>query len=393
MKKMKFLIKKFINLFFEFLIFPILLIMIVLSKLKQKKIDVGLGPEPLINNIYHKKALQKVGYSAETFTFTTYYITSDFDIILSSKFKFVPMKIKVVLFFIFSVFRYKCLYIYFNGGILFQTNWLWRIEPFLYNLAGIKTVVMPYGSDIQDMSLSNNLYFKHCQSNDYPSHRKKQALLRQRCNLWTNYGDHIISGCEWVDYMHHWDTLMLAHFSIDTELWSPKVKPITQREKIKILHAPNHRMIKGSSVFINTIRELIEEGYPFELKLLEKVPNSEIKTAIAEADIIADQLVVGWYAMFAIEAMAMGKPVLCYLRKDLEELYIKAGLIKKDEIPIINCSSLNIKEKLIQLVEEKDSLTLLGKKSREYVLNHHSLHSVGNIFFKINLSLGINLTD
>ena len=120
-------------------------------------------------------------------------------------------------------------------------------------------------------------------------------------------------------------------------------------------------MIKGSSVFINTIRELIEEGYPFELKLLEKVPNSEIKTAIAEADIIADQLVVGWYAMFAIEAMAMGKPVLCYLRKDLEELYIKAGLIKKDEIPIINCSSLNIKEKLIQLVEEKDSLTLLGK--------------------------------
>ena len=123
------------------------------------------------------------------------------------------------------------------------------------------------------------------------------------------------------------------------------------------------------------------------------MPNSEIKTAIAEADIIADQLVVGWYAMFAIEAMAMGKPVLCYLRKDLEELYIKAGLIKKDEIPIINCSSLNIKEKLIQLVEEKDSLTLLGKKSREYVLNHHSLHSVGNIFFKINLSLGINLTD
>ena len=26
---------------------------------------------------------------------------------------------------------------------------------------------------------------------------------------------HIIGGCEWVDYMYHWNTLMVAHFSFD----------------------------------------------------------------------------------------------------------------------------------------------------------------------------------
>ncbi len=378
-------VKKFISIVFEVLILPVLIFFLILSKFKQKKIDVGLGPEPLINNIYHKKALQAYNYTAETFTDVPYSITSDFDIILSSKFKFIPIKIKLLLFFIVSLFRYKCIYIYFNGGLLYQTILLWKIEPFLYKFSGVKVVVMPYGSDIQNMSLSNNLYLKHCYSKDYPLHRKKLTQIYKKCNLWTDYGDHIISGCEWVDYMHYWDTLMLGHFSIDTNLWKPEINKSSK--KIRILHAPNHRMLKGTRIFINIINELIQDGFPFELQLLEKVTNSEIKTAIAKADIIADQLVGGWYAMFAIEAMAMEKPVICYLRKDLEELYIKAGLIDLGEIPIINCNPLTIKQQLIDVSNNREQLKNLGIKSRQFVLKHHSLKATGKVFKKINESI------
>ena len=63
------------------------------------------------------------------------------------------------------------------------------------------------------------------------------------------------------------------------------------------------------------------EGEPIELRLVERVPNTEIRRQLAEADIVADQFIVGWYALFAIEAMAMAKPTLCFLREDLLELY------------------------------------------------------------------------
>jgi len=50
------------------------------SRYARKKIDIGLGSEPLINNVYHKRALTKFGYSAETFVASVYYITQEFDI-------------------------------------------------------------------------------------------------------------------------------------------------------------------------------------------------------------------------------------------------------------------------------------------------------------------------
>ena len=40
-----------------------------------KKYDVGIGPEPLINNVYHKMALEKNGYKVITFVAKSYYIT------------------------------------------------------------------------------------------------------------------------------------------------------------------------------------------------------------------------------------------------------------------------------------------------------------------------------
>src|SRR6058998_2007963 len=34
------------------------------------------------------------------------------------------------------------------------------------------------------------------------------------------------------------------------------------------------------------------------------------------ADLLVDQLLTGWYGAVAVEMMALGKPVVCYLRED-----------------------------------------------------------------------------
>jgi len=370
-----------------FLLTPFV-ILCLLSRFLRKPFDVGLGPEPLINNIYHKRALVAKGYRVQTFVSQVYFITAEFDVRADLIFKngvskaFLPYYL-----FAISVLRYKSIYIYFNGGPLGLTPF-WRIEPFFYRLANVKVVVMPYGSDVQDLSRSPNLLFKNAVARDYPRHRLSRKRTVKRIDLWTRHASHVIGGCEWVDYMYYWSTLMLAHFSIDTDAW----QPVEEKEKnstFRIFHAPNHRNIKGTAHFIKAVEELKREGLDVELVMREKVPNTEIKKLIASADMVADQLIMGWYAMFALEAMSMEKPVLCYLREDLKELYTAAGLIEKDEIPIVNCNLFTIKDTIREFVKNRDRLKDIGKRSRQYVVKHHSLDYVGEVFARINSSMGI----
>ena len=85
--------------------------------------------------------------------------------------------------------------------------------------------------------------------------------------------------------------------------------------------------------------------------------------------------------MFAIEAMALSKPVICNYRTDLEKLYRVAGLYGADEeIPLINSCPLTIKDTLRNLYAQRDSLGSYGQKGRAYVLKHHSIDAIASIF-------------
>lgn len=373
-----------------------------IARYSNKKVDVGLGPEPLINNIYHKKALEKYGFMAETFVVQTYFITEEFDIRGDKMFhsnnflwKFILYFFGIdrffvlqIYFFVFVIFRYKILYLYFNGGPLLFIPHFRKVEPLLYHIARIKTVVMPYGGDIHVLSRSTNLLFKHAMSVDYPQYSKNQRrTVEEQVDLWTKYADYVISGCDWSRYMYAWDRLMLGHFSIDTEMIKPK--KYSNKKKIVILHAPNHKTIKGTKYFIDAVNELSAEGYPVVLKVIQKVPNYILKKMISKADIIADQLIIGWYAMFALEGMSMEKPVLCYIDKEFEDLYTFAGLIKKGELPLVNCNIINVKQKIKKLIEDKVLRRKIGIKSRKFVIKHHSVMYIGSVFDTINRSLNV----
>lgn len=385
----------------EVFLAPILCLYALRCRFKKKSIDVGIGPMPIISHYYHKKALELFGYTAETFVATVWFVIEEFDIradqlfVSNNPFLRKPLRYFAYLYLGFlALSRYRSVLIYFIGGpFAMGTPVLRRLEPILYKLANVKTIVTAYGADVQELTRTQNLLFKHAYASDYPEQSLRRASVAADIDRWTKYADHIIGGCEWVDYMYYWDTLMLVHFSIDVEQWKPAEPedgmPLKSSRKVRILHAPNHRALKGSKYFIEACKELAEEGVDVELVILEGVPNDQVHTVMATVDVVADQLVVGWYAMFAMEAMALGKPVLCYLREDLEDLYVAAGLVAPGEIPIINCSPLTVKETIRTLVANRDQLPELGRRSREFVVKHHSLETVGGVFDRINRSLGV----
>jgi hypothetical protein len=371
----------------------VLAMLSIIARIGKKRCDIGLGPEPLINNVYHKLSLMKYGYSAETYVNHLYYVTQAFDV----KFVYKSLLLRVALInilhidFIRVLFSYRCLYIYFNGGSLFNSLLLWRLEPFFYQLAGIKIVVMPYGSDIQLLDKTPNLYFRHCMIADYPQHKSRYKMMRQRIHMWINGADLVVAGCDWVDYLYHWDHLMVSHFSIDIDSVSESLpRPAASpRKTLKILHAPNHKNIKGSSHVHRAVEILASEGYDVELKTISGLSNAEILSCISQADLVVDQLVIGWYAMFAIESMSLGKPTICYLRDDLLSFYRQASLLDSCEPPLINANVSTIYSILLKCVSGQIDLESYSRRGPQYVHRHHSLEAIGRQFHKLNAKIGV----
>lgn len=380
-----------------FVLGPFFVLIAFVARMRRKSI-VAIGPEPLINNVHHKKALESFGYSAVTVVTHTYFITNQFDRDFYRKIVGWRNADRFICSFVcqcWILWNSAALYVYFNGGPFGAVPFLRAFEPFLYQIAKVKVVVMPYGGDVQELTRSPNLLLKDAIARDYPGFRFDRGKVEDRIDRWIRHADAVISGVEWVDYMYYWDYLSVAHFSIDLERMN-EVPRVDRGESdcVRVLHAPNHRTIKGTPAIQKAVEELQSEGVKVELRLVEKVSNEELLKEIAECDIVADQLVIGWYAMFAIEGMAMGKPVVCRIRDDLREFYEEVGALRVGELPLVSATPATVKDELRSLCELSASERKeLGIKGRGYVEKYHSTESIGAWFDEINRDLGIPKTQ
>jgi glycosyltransferase involved in cell wall biosynthesis len=149
--------------------------------------------------------------------------------------------------------------------------------------------------------------------------------------------------------------------------WQPA--PVVPGEVLRVAHAPSKRRVKGTEAVLAAFDSLRARGVPIELDLIEGVPNREARLRYAAADVVIDQLRIGWYGMLAIESMALGKPVVVHLDEEAAAETEKAFGI---ELPLVRAREDTLAEVLAGLVEKRDSLPELGRRSREYVEQVHA---------------------
>jgi glycosyltransferase involved in cell wall biosynthesis len=382
------------------LAYPVFLLLVEWERRRARpeKPRLFWGTIPMINMKYHSLAMRRLGYESSTVVDNIYAIHSrdDYDVLASELVDRVPLikhmpwqvrrLVEPYVTFVWALRNFDIFTIYTTGRILRSTPLQYR-ELQLLHRAGKKIVLLAYGADVQVMSRFRGLPFKHAMSMDYPEYTRHEAERLRDMEYCIAHSDHVMSGVDWVDYMPRWDSLNAGHFAIDTEQWAPAPEPADRdpERPIVILHAPNHRELKGTRFLLAACEELVAEGEPIELRLLERVPNTEVRRQLADADIVADQFIVGWYALFAIESMATAKPVLCYLRPDLVELYTLYSFA--GECPLVNTPALEIKKRLRELIHEPARRRELGLAGRRYVDDHHSLEAVGKMLDGIYRSL------
>lgn len=143
-------------------------------------------------------------------------------------------------------------------------------------------------------------------------------------------------------------------------------RPANENDSIKILHAPSRRRFKGTDHLLRAIKKLKNDGYKIDLILVENTPHEKAIKYYKQADIVVDQLIIGWYGMLAQECMALGKPVCVYLREDLEEY------VRSRSQPMLNTTIENLIDNLKLLIEDSNLRDDLGRKGRSYVKDVHS---------------------
>jgi len=143
---------------------------------------------------------------------------------------------------------------------------------------------------------------------------------------------------------------------------------------LRIVHAPSKRAAKGTEHVIEAVESLRDDGYGVELILVENMPHREAVEYYKQADIVIDQLLVGWYGVLAIECMALGKPVCVYIRDDLQS-YLPS-------MPLVNVSPESLKEDLRLLVEDASLRREIGTKARRFVEETHDADKIAKYVIK-----------
>jgi glycosyltransferase involved in cell wall biosynthesis len=153
------------------------------------------------------------------------------------------------------------------------------------------------------------------------------------------------------------------------------IEPVSSRGPLRVAHAALSRRRKGTELIVAACDEL-----GLELDVIENVRHDEVGPRLAQSDIVVDQLNSGWYGLFAIEAMAYGKPVVAYIHEQAAARTAEAFGV---ELPIVRTTKETLTEDLRALAASADERRRRGAAARAYVERVHDADAMADRLIRI----------
>jgi hypothetical protein len=347
------------------------------------------GVSPIVSIKYSAKADRLAGIEAETFVFHTYYITSDFDHNLNALQTFITERQsqhyytlrKFVL--AWALLRYDIFHLFNDRGL---------IEP---NAGYGSTVFGIALGEMQAYRDAGKTFFSYAFGADYRLRNQTLALgepnmcmdcpePRRFCvcddengrrvlETIASYTTRMIGFGLSMDYLV--DPYFLPYATIDMDdpdlvRASADQAPIPKENAtFRVGHFTNHGFFKGTRYLEKAVQDLQAEGKRIELVHFVMRPRDEVLQTMRSVDVVVDQLIGGSFGFTATEAMAVGAPVIAYLRPGV-------AISAPDECPIINASSSTIKTVLAELMGERKRLERAAREGPTYVRKYLSIQSL-----------------
>lgn len=162
------------------------------------------------------------------------------------------------------------------------------------------------------------------------------------------------------------NAVFMPYANVPIEAFTP-VLP-TPSGRPRIVHAPSNGPIKGTPMILGAL-EALRSDFDFELILVEGKPHAEALEIYRSADLAIDQILAGWYGGFAVEMMALGKPVACHIRD--ADLGVVPERMRRS-MPILQISPASLVEDLAAILRRRAEWPSMGEAARRYVERWHS---------------------
>jgi glycosyltransferase involved in cell wall biosynthesis len=150
------------------------------------------------------------------------------------------------------------------------------------------------------------------------------------------------------------------------------IEPVPPRAEgpVRVAHAALSRRRKGTELIVAACEEL-----GVELDVVENVRHDEVGPRLALADVVVDQLNSGWYGLFAIEAMAYGKPVVGYIH---DEAAARTAAAFGVDVPIVRTTKESLVADLRPLLASAEERRERGGAGRAYVERVHDADTMAD---------------
>ena len=241
-----------------------------------------------------------------------------------------------------------------------------RLDEFLVKRLNKPRVVQWYGSDIRDPEIESrrNPFYAQAFANGYEYDNESSAFSRSTQERFANLGFFPI---EFRETMHYLRAELFPVRFVSRQMVNladhPVCLPEPSKRKPMVVHAPSAPVAKGTRFVLDAVQRL-KQDVDFDFQLVENMPHEQALGALSRCDIFIDQLVLGSHGYAAVEAMAFGKPVVCYINAETGKAY-------PPELPIVNANPENIEVVLDGLLRDGERRRELGRRSREYVEKFH----------------------
>lgn len=259
-------------------------------------------------------------------------------------------------------FKFNIFHFYYGKTLLpFQID-----LPF-YRLFGKKVIMHYLGNDVELYQWSIDNYNITNMSNMFTLEqgRVHDAKVMKRMAFQSKYIDYkIVCAPQYSPFVKDSKFIPLA---IDLKRFK-FTKPIEFENELNILHAPTSRKKKGTAYLIQAVDRLIEEGYKINLDICENISHDELKERYKKCHISVVALMGGWYGTAGIEAMAIGRPIITFIRPSL----FKYTDLKEEDLPIISANKETIYVTLKEILNKKYNLNQLSYDAHRFVNNFHN---------------------
>ncbi len=312
------------------------------------------------------RGLRNLGIDAKMVTYrtnkTNYGV--DYDLKIGHrKILFPVYAVKALKFAISAIFKYDCFHFHFGHSLIPS-----GVDLRLLKVLNKKIYLEFHGSDVR--WVYNRKAYPYMDMP--PTNRKQQKKIENMIS----FADGIILHDK--ELLPHLPPVDIPVYYVPLRVEINNFKPIYPDKNVKkpiIVHAPSSRKKKGTEFILKALEE-IELDY--ELILVEGRTQKEAFEIYSKADIIIDQILIGTYGVFSIEAMALGKPVIAHVTEEMRKSF-------PDELPIFEADVSSIKSAIEKLIKDSELRYNLGVQGREYVCKYHDKDKNSHILKDIYL--------